>query len=301
MVAHLDTHFVSRFLRRVEEADASFDYLASLRELFCGLELASGGLAYSEADGSQSVLWNAPDKRIVNCSRELTEKRRHPTIKIAASRQYPFALYDFESEFSKDTCAFQLIQQFKQTGLDNTYAVPVHTPGSELHVFVLGKKGQRLSTESLLTLQAACQGVVGKMLRATDKSRSNAPPPTCRIATGATAQVRSSEAESLGVRCATGRIVRIPNPRKSCPGLGLHRTAPCVNKAATSIGHVSSEVAVLLDVLDALWSRYDVAVEADDRILMEILTDEIAGLARRIDERESSRFLMHFNDNAARH
>lgn len=297
MDAHLDTDLVSRFLKRVEEADADFDGLKGLRDLFGALQLASGGLAYSEATGSQSVLWNAPDHRIVECSKELTRECRHPTIRIAASRQYPFALYDFEAEYAHDRCASRLIQQFKQTGLDNTYAVPVRSVGSRLHVFVIGKKGRGLSTEALLALQAACQGAVGKLTTAQASSPYGRTPAT--IADPGPARSRAVEAP--GTCPAMGNIVPLPGRAKVSAARNVHTTAPRAARSAMPPAEASSEVAVLLSVLDHLWEKYDAASEANDRDLMSMLSAELLATARRIDESSGLLLVMHLNDNAVRH
>ena len=300
MEAYLDNDMVGRFLNRVENADESFDYLMSLRALLDSMDLVSGGLAHSKDDGSQSVLWNAPDERIGFCSKELTRKRQHPTIKIAASRRYPFPLSDFASEFSEDSCASELLQNFKQIGLEEAYAVPVHTPGDYLHVFVLGHRSTYLNTDALLTIQAACQGVVGKMMKVSEELQNCGRPVGNPFSGGSFAQGRvcSQNVAHLGIRSASNGHFQDFLRQGMIPGANLNSIADATSKIKFPPDSPSLEITDLLDVLDVVWGRYDAAIEADDAKHISILSDQILDLTRRIDELNRRPLSTLLNDNA---
>ena len=300
MESYLDNDLVGRFLSRVENADESFDYLMSLRELLDSMDLISGGLAHSKDDGSQSVLWNAANERIGFCSKELTRKRRHPTIKIAASRQYPFPLSDFASEFSKDSCASELLQSFKQIGLEEAYAVPVHTPGDNLHVFVLGQRSTYLNTEALLTIQAACQGVVGKMMKVSEELQNCGRPLGNPVLAGLVVEGRvfSQNIAHLGVRSASNGHFQDFLRHGMIPGANLKSLADATSKIKLSPDSPSLEITDLLDLLDVVWGRYDAAIKAEDAKHIALLSDEILDLTRRIDELDRRPLSKLLNDNA---
>jgi len=295
MDASLDRHIIPRFLDRVEKADKDLDYLTELRDFFDSMDLASGGLVSTRCNSFQSVLWNAPDDRIVLCSNELTRHCRHPTIKISTDRQYPFSLNDFETEFSKEPVSSQLLRKFKNIGLSETYALPVHVPGNSLYTFVIARRGMQVSQEALLALQAACQGVIGKMLRTAETTDTCPMSLEGRKLLMLTTQGVSiaQVAEQLGVHITTCALLRDAMLEEINAKKIAHPVMHKSGRSRVPDPSVSHRIPILLTEIDALRVRYDEAMEVRDKKLAEELLDQLTNLVRLVDEAQEARGSLH--------